>query len=89
MKVQMRVHTTSRHTYCPDDRNGAYHIQHGDGGGVPRADVRVEGRRLGERLQAEPHEVRTPPDAVNVGVSFSGRLFRIHVDMFKSIDVKI
>jgi hypothetical protein len=33
--------------------SGAYRAQRRDGGGVPRADVRVEGRRRVERLRAE------------------------------------
>jgi hypothetical protein len=33
--------------------SGAYRGQRRDEGGVPRADVRVEGRRRGERLRAE------------------------------------
>ena len=36
---------------------GAYRLQRGDRGGVPRADVRVERRRRGERLRAEPPAV--------------------------------
>ena len=37
--------------------SGAYRFQCGDARGVPRADVCVERRRIGERLRAEPHEV--------------------------------
>jgi hypothetical protein len=38
-------------------KGGAYLGQRGDRRGVPRADVRVERRRRGERLRAEPHAV--------------------------------
>jgi hypothetical protein len=41
----------------PGRKGGAYLIQEGDRGGVPRADVRVERRRRVERLQAEPPAV--------------------------------
>ena len=37
--------------------SGAYPGQRGDRRGVPRADVRVERRRRGERLRAEPPAV--------------------------------
>ncbi len=36
-----------------DGRNGAYRRQRRDGRGVPRADVRIERRRVVERLRAD------------------------------------
>jgi hypothetical protein len=39
------------------EKGGAYIGQRGDGRGVPRADVRVERRRMLERLRAEPPAV--------------------------------
>ncbi len=42
---------------APPAGSGTYIAQRGDGGGVPRADVRVE-RRVVERLRAEPHSGR-------------------------------
>jgi hypothetical protein len=41
----------------PGRIGGAYHVQRGDRGGVPRADVSVERRRRLERLRAEPNAV--------------------------------
>ena len=41
----------------PGRKGGAYIGQRGDRRGVPRADVRVERRRVAERLRAEPAAV--------------------------------
>ena len=65
MRVPTRLHTHARIDDPPSasrpqwraaraGKGGAYPEQRGDRGGVPRADVRVERRRLVERLRAEP-----------------------------------
>ena len=53
-RPRMRRRPTERSPpRCVPTESGAYVGQVGDGGGVPRADVRVEGRRRVERLRAE------------------------------------
>jgi hypothetical protein len=51
----------------PGRQGGAYRAQRGDTRGVPRADVRVERRRHGDHLRAEPRTVH--PDARRSHVS--------------------
>jgi hypothetical protein len=48
----------------PGRKGSAYRGQRGDRGGVPRADVRVERRRILERLRAEPRAVRADRNAL-------------------------
>ncbi len=56
--TRLRTHTRTCASAAPPGRNaGAYRVQRGDTRGVPRADVRVERRRIGERLRAEPPAV--------------------------------
>ena len=51
------THGRPRWRAAPGRKGGAYRVQRGDRGGVPRADVRVERRRRQERLRAEPAAV--------------------------------
>jgi hypothetical protein len=48
----------------PGRKGGAYRVHRGDTRGVPRANVRVEGSRLAERLPAEPSYVRRRRNAL-------------------------
>jgi hypothetical protein len=57
----------------PGRKAGAYLIQRGDRGGVPRADVRVERRRTLERLRAEPPAVHADRTRSHVSARMRGR----------------
>jgi hypothetical protein len=55
------------------EKGGAYIVQRGDRGGVPRADVRVERRRLLEHLRAEPSAVHADGERGHVSARVRGR----------------
>jgi hypothetical protein len=57
----------------PGRKGGAYHVQRSNCGGVPRADVRVECRRIVERLRAEPHAVHADGTRSHVSARMRAR----------------
>jgi hypothetical protein len=57
----------------PGRKGGAYPVQRGDRGGVPRADVRVKRRCRVERLRAEPPAVDADGTRSHVSARMRGR----------------
>ena len=64
---------------APTAEGGAYRAKRRHRRGVPRADVRAERRRPGERLRAEPHTVHANKSARKLGTDTRARVrVRVH-----------